>query len=263
MLTLIGPCSGTQRNSFSILARIILFHGTHQDSSIFRCSHWLDPFLVPTWTVFRYSHRFYLFPVLARIRPFFGIHIDWTLFHYPSEQFFDTRTDYTFSWYSPGFFHFSVLTLIGTFSGTHLNSFSILARILPFPGTCKDSTIFRYSHDWTLFLYSFEQFFDTRTDSTFFLYSPRFFHFSVHTLIGPFSGTHPNRFSILARIPLFPGIHPDSSIIRCTHWLDPFSVFIRIVFRYSHGLYFFLVLTRILPFFGAHIDWTLFWNPTE
>ena len=26
----------------------------------------------------------------------------------------------------------------------------------------------------------------------------------------------------------------------------------------SHGFYFFLVLTPILPFFGTHIDWTLF-----
>ena len=33
-----------------------------------------------------------------------------------------------------------------TFLGTRRDSFSILGRILPFPGTRPDSTIFRYSH---------------------------------------------------------------------------------------------------------------------
>ena len=146
----------------------------------------MDPFSVPIRTVFRYSHRFYFFLVLPWILPFFGAHIDWTLFWYSSEQFFDTRTDSTFSLYSPGFFHFSVHSLIGPFSSTHPNSFSIRARILPFPGARTDSTNFRYAH-----------------------------------------------------------------------LLDTFPVLIRTVIRYSHEFYFFLVLIRILPFFATHIDWTL------
>ena len=155
--------------------------------------------------------------VLTRILPFFGAHNDWTIFWYPPEQFFDTRTDSTFPRYLQGFDHFSVLTSIGHFSCTHSNSFSILARILLFFCTHPDSSIFRRHIDWTPFRYSSEQFFDTRTDSTFSSYSPGFFHFSVHTLIGPFFGTHSNSFSILAQIILFLGTHPDSSIFRFAH----------------------------------------------
>ena len=69
-----------------------------------------------------------------------------TIFWYSPELFFDTRTDSTFSGYSPGFYDFSVLTLIRPFSDTHPDYFSILARILPFPSTLSDSTIFWYSH---------------------------------------------------------------------------------------------------------------------
>ena len=103
--------------------------------------------------------------------------------------------------------------------------FMVLTWILPFLGT---------HIDWTLSLYSPEQFFDTRRGSSFSRYSHGFEHFSVLTLIAHFSGSHPNSSSILARILLFPGIHPDSSIFRNSHWLDPFPV-----------------LTPILPFFGT------------
>ena len=143
---MIGPFFRTHPNSFSILARITLFPGTHPDSAIFWYSHLLDPFPVLTRIVFGYSNGFYFFLVLTRILPFLGSHIDWTLFPNSPEQFFDTRTDSTFSWYSPGFCLFSVLTLIGPFSGTHPNRFWILAWILLFPGTHPDSAIFRYSH---------------------------------------------------------------------------------------------------------------------
>ena len=147
---------------------------------------------------------------------------------------FNTHTDSTLFRYSPGFYNFSVLTQIRPFSRTRQESFSILARILPFPGTRPDITIF-----W----YSTEQLFDTRTDSTFsrhspvfyhfselpvngpfsvltrtiFRYSHGFYHFSVLTLIGPFSSTHLNSFSILARILPFPGTHPYSTIFRNSH----------------------------------------------
>ena len=133
--------------------------------------------------------------------------------------------------YSPGFYHFLELALIGPFFGSHPNSFSILARILPFPGTRPDITIF-----W----YSTEKLFDTRTDSTFsrhspvfyhiselpvngpfsvltgtiFRYSHGFYHFSLLTLIRPFSGTQPNSFTILTRILPCSSTRPDSTIFR-------------------------------------------------
>ena len=130
----------------------------------------------PDSTNFRYSHRFDPFQVLAR-----------TVFRYLH-----------------GFYLFQY----------SLDSFSILARILPFPGTRPDSTIFRYSHrfdplqvlagnvfryshgfylfpvlarilpifvthtDSTFFKYSAGKFFDTLMDSTFSLYSPAFYQFS-------------------------------------------------------------------------------------
>ena len=79
-----------------------------------------------------------------------------------------------------------------------------------------------------------EQFFDTRRDSSFPRYSHGFDHFSVLTLIGHFSGTHPNSFSILARILLLPGTRPDSTIFRYAHRFDPFRVLAGTVFRYSY-----------------------------
>ena len=111
--------------------------------------------------------------------------------------------------------------------------------ILPFFSPHTDCTIFRYSP---------QQLFDTRTNSTFFRYEPGFYNFSVHTLIEPFSGTRPNYFSILARILAFPGTRPDSTIFRSSHWLDSFPVLARKVFRYSDGFLLFEVLARILPF---------------
>ena len=194
-LALIWPFFGSHPNSFSILARILPFPGTRSYSTIFRYSHWLDPFPVLNWIVLRYSHGFYHVRVLARILPFFGTSTHWNLFRFSPEQFFDTRTDSTFSrdspvfyhfselpligpfsvltrtifQYSHGFYHFSELALIGPFFGSRPNSFSILARILPFPGTRR---------------------------------------------ILPFFGTQPNSFSILARILPFPGTRPYSTIFR-------------------------------------------------
>ena len=78
-------------------------------------------------------------------------------------------------------------------------------------------------------------FFDTYTDSTFFRYSPEFYHFLVHTLIDPFP--------VFARI-VFP----------YSHGFYLFLVLSRIVFPYSHEFYLFLVLARILPFSGTHTD---------
>ena len=228
-----GPFSRTHQNSFSILARIQLFPGIHPDSAIFWYSHWLDPFPVLTRTGFGYWHGFYFFLVLTRILPFFCTRIDWTLFRYSPEQFFDNRRDSSFSRYSHGFESFSVLTLIAHFSGSHPNSSSILARIYFFLVLTQILPFFGTHIDWTLFRYSPEQFFDTRRDFCFSRYSHEFDHFSVLTLIGDFSGTHPNNFSILARILLFLGTHSDSSIFWYSNWLDPFPVLTRTVFWYS------------------------------
>ena len=142
-----------------------------------------------TRIVFRYSYGFYLFPVLVRILPFFGTHTDSTLLRYLLGQFLDTRTDSTFSLYSPGFYHFSVLTLIRPFSRTCRDTFSTLARILPFPGTDPNYAIFRYSHIFDPFSVLLETVF--RYSYGFYLsrYSSGFYHFSVLTQIRPFSGT--------------------------------------------------------------------------
>ena len=177
-------------------------------------------------------------------------HPDSTNFRYWFGQFFGNRTDSTFSRYSPEFYHFPVLTLILLIFGTGSESFSVIARILSFSGTCPilsfsgtdpDSIIFRYScgqffdtstdsylfpvlarilsffgtnPDSTIFLYSSEKFFDTSTDSTLSRYSLGFYHFRVLTLILPIFGTCSNGFSVIARILPFPGTSPDCIIFR-------------------------------------------------
>ena len=128
----------------------------------------------------------------------------------------------------------------------------IPVRILPFPGTRPDSNIFWYSH-------SFYQFFNTRTDSTFSRYSPGSYHFSVLTQIRPFSSTHRDIFSTLARILPVPGADSNSAIFRHSHRFDPFSVLAETVFRDSYEFYLFPVLIRTLPFFGTYTYSTLFW----
>ena len=89
----------------------------------------------------------------------------------------------------------------------------VLARIQQCYGTYTHSTIFLY---WS------EQFFGTRTDSTFCRYSPGFNNVPVLTLI------------------------------------LPFSVLVRTVLRYSHGFHLLPVLARIQHFFGSHTDSTIF-----
>ena len=121
------------------------FPSTLPDSTIFRYSHWFDPSPVPFRTIF------------------------------------DTRMDSNFSPYLPGFYHFLVITLIRPFFCNRRDSFSILARILPFPSTLPDSTIFRYSH-------SFDPF--PVLVRTIFRYSHGFYPFTVLNRILLFLGTH-------------------------------------------------------------------------
>ena len=90
--------------------------------------------------------RILIFPVLARILQISGTQTDSIFFRNSSGKFFKSGTESTFSRYSPRFYHFLVLTLILHFSETRQNSFSIVARILPFPRTRPDSTNFWYSH---------------------------------------------------------------------------------------------------------------------
>ena len=125
--------------------------------------------------------------------------------------------DTTFSRYSPGFYYFLVLTLIRPFFSNRRDSFSILARILSFPGSLPDSIFFDTHTDSTLFRYSSGQFFDTRMDSTFSRYSHGFYHIAVLTLIRPFFCNRRDSFSILARILSFPDSLPDSTIFRYSH----------------------------------------------
>ena len=106
----IRPFFDTRRESFLTFARILPFPRTRPDSTIFRYSHRFDLFPVLVENVFSYSHGFYLFPVHARILSFFGTPTDSTLFRYSLGKFSHTRTDSTFSPYSPGFYHFSVLS---------------------------------------------------------------------------------------------------------------------------------------------------------
>ena len=94
-------------------------------------------------------------------------------------------------------------------------------------------------------------------------YSPGFYHFQVLTLILPFFGTRPDRFSVLAQILPFPvlaqilqfsGTHAGSTIFRYpsgqyfrTRTDSTFS-------RYSPGFYHFQVQTLSHPFFGTRPD---------
>ena len=47
-------------------------------------------------------------------------------------------------------------------------------------------------------------------------------------------------------------------MINYLYYFRPFPVLVGTIFRYSHGLYFFPVLTRILRIFDTHTDSTLF-----
>ena len=133
--------SDTRSVSFSVLARILLDPDSPPDSSIYRYSRGFYPFPIPARSVFRYSHGFYLIPVL------------------------------------PGFYHFSVFTLMVSYSGTRRVSFSVHGRILPDPGSDRDSTTFL-----------------------------------VFPLMASFFGTRRVRFSVLAQILPDPGTGPDSTI---------------------------------------------------
>ena len=255
-----------------------MFFDTHTDSTIFRYSPGFYHFLVLTLIQpfsgtypdnFSIPTRILSFPILVWILPFFGTHTDSTLFRYSTGMFFDTHMDSTFFRYSPGFYRFLVLTLIRPFSSTHPDCFSILAWILLFPVLARILPFFGSHIDSTLSLYSPGQFFDTRTDSSFFQYLHWFnpspvlarIIFSIPIRILPFS--------VLARILPFFGIHIDSifsgSRPKCFSiltWILPFSGTRpnSTNFWYSHWFYLFPILSRVLSFSGIHTDSTFFRN---
>ena len=116
------------------------------------------------------------------------------------------------------------------FYGTPRDSFSTLARILPFPRIDPDSAIFRYSHRIDLFPVLAE---------TLFRHSHGFYLFPVLTRImsffgtkkfQPFSATPRESFSTLAWILPFLRTDPDSAIFRYLHRFD--------LFWYSPGRFF-------------------------
>ena len=160
-----------------------------------------------------------------------------------------TRTDSAISRYSPGFYHFPTITLILPFFETLPDSFWVLARILPFPGTRLDSTIFRYSHNLDPFPVLVRTVFGYSHEFYIFLYSSACYNFSVLPQIRPFSGIGLESLLTLARILPFPGTRPDSTIFRYSHRFDPFPVLVGIAFGY---------FARILPFLGTRPDSTIF-----
>ena len=198
-------------------ARILSFSDTDGDSTIFRYS--VGQFFgTRTDSPFsRYSPGFNHFAVLKLILPFFGTRpssffvLAWIL------PFLGTRPNSIIFRYSKLFDPFLVIagTVFRYSHGFYL--FLVLARILRFFDTQSDLPFSATHTDSIIFRYSPEKFFGTRTGFTFSRYSPGFYHFSVLTLIRPFSCTRPNSFSILARILPFPGTRPDSTIFRYSH----------------------------------------------
>ena len=216
---------------FPVLTWILQFLRTPTDSTLFRysprqffSSHTDSTFTwySPDSIIFRYSHGFYHFSVLARIVSFPGTRPDSTFFGYlPGFYQFRyshwlypfpvlTLTGFRYSpnsiifRYSTRVYHFYVLSWILPYFGIRPDSFSVFARILPLPGTRPILLFFGTHTDSTIFRYSPGQFFGTRTNSKIFRHSPGFYHFSILTLILPFSGTRPAVFTVLARILLFP-----------------------------------------------------------
>ena len=138
-----------------------------------------------------------------------------------------------------------------------MDSFSVLARNLSFPGTRPYNTIFRYSHRFYHFRYSFGQFFGTRTESFYlgnspgfhhFRYSHGFYHFRYS--YGEFFGSRMESF--------FSGNSPGCYYFSIFARILPFSVLIWTVFQYSHGIFFFREHAHIIQFFDTRIDSTIF-----
>ena len=151
-----------------------------------------------------------------------------------------------------------VLTQIRPFLDTRWDSFSTLARILPFPGTDPDYTIFWYSHGFNLY---------SILGGTNFRHSHGFYLFPLVTPIMPFFGTHTDSAIFGYLWGLFVYTRTDSifssyssrfSHFRYSQRFNLFSVLVGIVFRHLHGFYLFSVLTRITPFFRTHTDSTIF-----
>ena len=201
-----------------------------------------------------------MIPVVPWILLFMKIHADSTLFQYPTGQFFGTGTNSTWSRQSPGFCHLSVFTRILHFVDTWPISFLVLAQI------------FRYWHEFyliglhvdsTLFWYLTDQFFGTRTDSTWSRQSPGFCHLSVFTRILHFFDTWSINFLVLAQILLDPGGASDSTVYWYSFGFYAVPIPDRSIFWYWQGFYLIPVVLPILPFIGLHADSTFFQYLTD
>ena len=125
--TLFGTCPDS---TFSTLARILPFPGTHPDLSpvLARIPHFwhspgFHPFSILTQTLLRYSRGFHLFGTRPNFY-FFGTCPDSALFLYSLGFYFlGTRPNSTFSGTRPD----------PPFSGTRPDPFLVLARIHPSP----------------------------------------------------------------------------------------------------------------------------------
>ena len=197
-------------------------------------------------TFSQYSRGFYYFSVLTLIRPFSGsrqdnFSIPARILHFPG-----TRLDSTNLRYSHIFDRFQVLAgkVFRYSHGFYL--FAVLARILPFFGTHTDSTILRYSP--TKFFVTRTDFLGSRPNFTIFLYTHRFYHFSLLVRTVFRYSLEFYLYPVVARIQQFLGTHTGSTIF--LNWSGQFfgtrtdSSFR----RKSPGFNNFSVLTLILPF---------------
>ncbi|KAL6327002.1 hypothetical protein AAG906_012686 [Vitis piasezkii] len=153
-----------------VFSRIPTFFGTHTDSTLFRYSsgQFFDTQMDSTFSgtldsnIFRYSHRFDLFPVLVgKVFDTFGRFYLFRCLPY-STILMRSSTLFTFRWESFGYssrfylfkyriIPFPVLT-VDPFYGTFAGRFLILARFT-FSGARQDSNIFG-THSLTLFRYT-------------------------------------------------------------------------------------------------------------
>ena len=171
--------------------------------------------------------------------------------------------DSSFSRHSPGFYHFPVLTLIPPFSETRSNSFSKVPRILPFPGTRPDSTIFQYSH-W---FYPFRKLVRTvfQRCHGFFLFSvlAQILPFLEVTLILSFYGTHTDSTIFRFSFGQFFNSGTDSTVSRYLPGFDHFPVLTLILPFFETRPESFWIVARILPFLGTRPNSTFFWTHTN
>ena len=219
-------------------------------------------------TFSRHSPGFYLFSVLTLIRPFFCNRRYWFSIVARILPFLGTLPDSTIFRYSHWFSHFSILVRILIFSDWnwcgrsrkdhfYMSIWNICLQKNAFcfmQCTCNISKMYveyfqwyggaDYGgfHGWHHRIWRYIW-------GMFFRYSPGFYPFSVLTLILPFSETHPDCFSIVARILPFPRYSPGFYHFPVLIVILPFS---------ETRPDSFSIVAQILPFLGTRLDSTRF-----